>query len=128
MILPFLFSSTIQHMALRTPGSRWSNTNTWYAYNGLIDYTLTTPLNNVSKQAPCKGYAQGPFQSRIKHDGTSLSIFIGGSAIHGGGNCQFGIMKNHNWDTAVVLMTVLENCLVGTTSYTMPLDLGSVGT
>lgn len=49
-----------------------------------------------------------------------------GSATHGGGHCQFGVFRDNDWDTAVVLGHQFDDCLTGAENYSIPLDFQDV--
>lgn len=105
------------------PPSRKNKYSDYYIINNLVDYNIMAPLNTNGYTFPCKGFPVGPptqtFNSNI------ITVTLEGSAIHGGGHCQFGISYD---DTHfLVLKTVIRNCLLDTMTYqfTLPLNTPS---
>jgi hypothetical protein len=110
-LLSILPLSTIAHVMMRDPPPRRSKYADYYVQNGLVDYNIMAPINS-GYSFPCKGFPQGPSTKTV---GKNVQITLEGSAIHGGGHCQFGI----SYDNAnfVVLKTVVRNCLLNSMSY-----------
>lgn len=116
----YYFSSFIYltkcHVEMRFPPPRRSKYSQYYLQNNLVDYNLMAPIN-AGYSYPCKGYAKGPSTTTI--NGNIINIQLEGSAIHGGGHCQFGITTNDN--DFLVLNTIIRNCLLSGMSYSIQL-------
>lgn len=111
------------HVYMQDPPARRSKYSEYYVSQGLVDYNLMAPLNVEPYTFPCKGYKKGPSTSTI--NGNKLTIKLEGTAVHGGGHCQFGITFDDN--TFVVLKTVIGDCLTSSMSYDMDLPSGLSG-
>lgn len=105
------------HMFMSNPPSRRNKYSQYYVSNNLVDYNIMAPLNVVPYVFPCKGYTKGPSTAII--NGNSVSVTLEGTAIHGGGHCQFGISYNDR--DFLVLKTVLYTCLLDSLTYTIDL-------
>lgn len=108
LIVPFVNC----HVEMTNPPPRRSKFSSYYVSSGLVDYNLMAPINS-GYTFPCKGYQSGPSTKRIT--GNTVAITLQGSAIHGGGHCQFGISTDDQ--TFLVLKTVIRNCLLTGMSY-----------
>ncbi|KAI9220748.1 hypothetical protein BC828DRAFT_347980 [Blastocladiella britannica] len=98
------------HMAMSHPAPRQYKTNP--GAGGQIDYSYTAPLGAY----PCKGYpAQKPTLTVAA--GSSISVSFDGSAVHGGGHCQFALSYDND-KTFVVVDTVIRECLRSGGGYT----------
>ena len=110
-LLSLLPLTTIAHVMMKDPPPRRSKYAEYYVQNGLVDYNLLAPIN-AGYSLPCKGFPPGPPTKTV---GKTVQITLEGSAVHGGGHCQFGISyDNVNF---VVLKTVVRNCLLNSMSY-----------
>lgn len=110
------------HVMMKDPPPRRSKYSPYYVQNGLVDYNLVAPIN-AGYSFPCKGFPPGPATKTI---GQNVQITLEGSAIHGGGHCQFGISyDNVNF---VVLKTVTKNCLLSSNSYSFDLPSNAPNT
>ena len=109
----FFISNTLGHLFMSFPPSRRNKYSDYYLTNHLVDYNIMAPLNTNGYTFPCKGFPVGP-PTQIFNSNT-ITITLEGSAIHGGGHCQFGITYD---DTHfLVLKTVIRNCLLDTMTY-----------
>ncbi len=108
------------HIQMIDPPPRRSKFSSYYRNSGLVDYNLMAPINS-GYSFPCKGYSEGPATKTI--NGNTISITVAGTAIHGGGHCQFGISTDD--ETFLVLKTVIRNCLLDgmTYSFNLPNNL-----
>jgi len=104
---------------MQFPVARRSKYSEYYVNNGLVDYNIIAPINE-GYSFPCKGFPKGPSTTTI--NGNTINVELQGSAIHGGGHCQFGITTNDK--EFIVLNTVIKNCLLGgmTYSFQLPSD------
>lgn len=111
------------HMFMSNPPSRRNKYSSYYLSNSLVDYNIMAPLNVAPYIFPCKGFEKGPSTATINSN--SVSITLEGTAIHGGGHCQFGI--SYNDKDFLVLKTVLYTCLLDSLTYTfdLPFDIPS---
>jgi hypothetical protein len=113
------------HISMSYPISRRNQLSKFYRDSNNVDYDLRTPLyakpNNFT--FPCKGFPVGP--STTTYNDNTISITLEGTAVHGGGHCQFGISyDNKNF---LVLKTVLNSCLLDTMTYTFNLPDNAPG-
>lgn len=114
------FSSVCNsHIFMNTPPSRHNLYSEYYVSNNLVNYNLRSPLNVDPDffTFPCKGFAMGPPTYSFYNN--NITMTLEGTAIHGGGHCQFGITyDNINF---VVLKTVLNTCLLDGLSFSFNL-------
>lgn len=114
-MLLLLLSICYGHISMSYPPSRRNQLSEYYTNTGLVNYNLRSPLN-VSPDFfsfPCKGFPKGPVVATFETN--KITISLEGTAVHGGGHCQFGI--SYDDKNFVVLKTVLNNCLLDTMSY-----------
>lgn len=76
---------------------------------GPTDYNMKDPLNADGSNFPCKGYPPGPAVATYKA-GDTIKVEIDGSAIHGGGHCQFSI--SYNDKDFVAIKTIIRTCFL----------------
>ena len=76
-----------------------------------IDYSMSSPLLADGSKLPCKKYPKGQVVATFQA-GSSITVEMFGTAVHGGGHCQFSV--SYDDKTFVVLRTVMKNCFVGT--------------
>ncbi|NBU34285.1 hypothetical protein EB118_06980 [bacterium] len=120
--LCFLIPLVGSHIMMKSPPSRRSMYSSYYVSNGLVDYNLRSPLNSAPFTFPCKGFPKGPSTQNVIGQ---VVVTLEGTAIHGGGHCQFGVSFDDR--TFVVLETIVRNCLLTGMSY--PIDIpSSIGT
>ena len=104
------------------PPSRRNQLSEYYSSIGLVNYDLRSPLGVPPDffTFPCKGFPKGP--SVVTFDTNEIKVTLEGTAVHGGGHCQFGISYDDR--NFVVLKTVVSNCLLDSMSYsfTLPED------
>jgi len=115
LILLLLLSICYGHISMSYPPSRRNQLSEYYVNTGLVNYNLRSPLD-VSPDFfsfPCKGFPKGPVVATFEKN--EITITLEGTAIHGGGHCQFGI--SYDDKNFVVLKTVLNDCLLDTMSY-----------
>jgi hypothetical protein len=110
-LLSLLPVTSLAHVMMKDPPPRRSKYSVYYRQSNNVDYNLVAPIN-AGYSFPCKGFPPGPSTKTV---GKNVQITLEGSAIHGGGHCQFGI----SYDNAnfVVLKTVPKNCLLNSMSY-----------
>ncbi|KAJ2381234.1 hypothetical protein GGI23_007630, partial [Coemansia sp. RSA 2559] len=77
-----------------------------------LDYSITSPI--PSNGVLCKSNTPYPTPSATWTAGQSVTVTFQGSAIHGGGHCQWSISYD-NGKTFVVLYEVLTTCFIGNT-------------
>jgi hypothetical protein len=118
--LALLFSFSFAHMEMEYPAPRRSKFSSYYTSIYDVDYSMTAPLSNTdSSQFPCKGYAKGPSTLTLTA-GSPLTVELYGSAIHGGGHCQFA-MSYDGGNTWVVLSTVVRQCMLQGLNFSVPI-------
>jgi hypothetical protein len=113
------------HISMSYPISRRNQLSKIYRDSNNVDYDLRTPLytNPNNFTFPCKGFPVGPSTTTYKDN--SISVTLEGTAVHGGGHCQFGISyDNKNF---LVLKTVLNSCLLDSMTYTFNLPDNAPG-
>lgn len=120
-----LLVSINAHISMSYPISRRNQLSKFYRDSNNVDYDIRTPLyakpNNFT--FPCKGFPVGP--STTTYNDKIISVTLEGTAVHGGGHCQFGISyDNYNF---LVLKTVLNSCLLDTMTYTFNLPDNAPG-
>ena len=116
-ILAILYSFANAHVMMNTPPSRKSKYSEYYVNNNLVDYNIMAPLNTPGYSFPCKGFSKGPSTAKIYSN--TISVTLEGSAIHGGGHCQFGI--SYDDVNYIVLKSVIRTCLIDGMSYDIQL-------
>jgi hypothetical protein len=86
---------------------------------GDVNYNLRSPLNAQPDffTFPCKGFGIG--SATTFYDNNEITITLEGTAVHGGGHCQFGISYDNK--EFIVLKTVESTCLLDTMTYTFNL-------
>jgi ribosomal protein S15P/S13E len=107
------------HISMSFPISRRNKLSEYYRNTNNVNYDIRSPLyTNTDKFTfPCKGFPVGP--PTTTYNSNSISVTLEGTAIHGGGHCQFGVSyDNKNF---LVLKTVLNSCLLDSMSYTFTL-------
>ena len=118
LLFTFLFTllgTCHSHMFMSKPPSRYNKYSDYYVSNYLVNYNLNSPLNVNPDYFtfPCKGFPVGPPTSTFYNN--QISVTLEGTAIHGGGHCQFGVSyDNQNF---VVLKTVMYTCFLDTLTY-----------
>ncbi|KAJ2555400.1 hypothetical protein EV175_002275 [Coemansia sp. RSA 1933] len=117
MCLIALAATATAHMALLSPCPRYSSKGTCPALPSgqQLDYSITSPIpdNGVL----CKSNVPYPTPCATWTAGQSITVTFQGSAIHGGGHCQWSISYD-NGNTFVVLYEVLTDCFTGNTAGT----------
>ena len=101
------------HIFMKYPPSRKSKYSKYYVDNNLVDYNIMAPLNTYGYKFPCKGFSKGPPTETFYSN--TITVTLEGSAVHGGGHCQFGITYNDN--EFLVLKTVIRSCLMNSMTY-----------
>jgi hypothetical protein len=107
------------HISLSHPPSRRNQLSEYYNNAGLVNYNLRSPLYVEPDffSFPCKGFPKGP--SVHTFDTNTITLTLEGTAVHGGGHCQFGV--SYDDKNFVVLRTVETNCLLNSMSYSFDL-------
>jgi hypothetical protein len=107
------------HISMINPPSRRNQASSYYVSQGLVNYNLRSPLNVPPDffSFPCKGFPQGPSVSTF--NGNNIQVTLEGTAVHGGGHCQFGISYDNSH--FLVLKTVLNSCLLDSMTYNFDL-------
>lgn len=110
-----LANMCLAHISMSFPPSRRNQLSEYYSSIGLVNYDLRSPLGVAPDffTFPCKGFPKGP--SVVTFDTNEIKVTLEGTAVHGGGHCQFGISYDDR--NFVVLKTVLSNCLLDSMSY-----------
>jgi hypothetical protein len=88
------------------------------------DYTYTDPLKGDGSNFPCKGYAGdgGPAVATL-NAGSSYPVKLAGSAVHGGGSCQFSLSYDGG-KTWGVIHQIIGGCPTENASYDVPVPAG----
>jgi hypothetical protein len=125
LLLSLLIKTCISHISMSFPPSRRNQLSKYYIDSGLVNYNLRSPLMVTDDKFsfPCKGFPKGPSVATFNNN--KLSVTLEGTAVHGGGHCQFGV--SYDDKTFVVLTTVIGNCLLDTKSYSFDLPQNSKG-
>ena len=113
------------HISMINPPSRRNQASPYYVSQGLVNYNLRSPLN-VSPDFftfPCKGFTPGPSVSTF--NGNNIQVTLEGTAVHGGGHCQFGV--SYDDSKFLVLKTVLNSCLLDSMTYDFDLPENAPG-
>lgn len=113
------------HISMSFPISRKNKLSEHYRNINDINYNIRSPLYTDTDKFtfPCKGFPVGP--STTIYNSNSITVTLEGTAIHGGGHCQFGISyDNKNF---LVLKTVLNSCLLDSMSYKFDLPNNAPG-
>lgn len=119
ILLQFFIASTYAHIFMNDPPSRRNKYSKEYTEQGNVDYNIMAPLyhDGSTFPFPCKGFPKGPSTKTIT--GNKVDIKLEGTAVHGGGHCQFGVTYDDS--TFVVLKTVTDNCLISGMNYNFDL-------
>lgn len=119
IVLQFFIASTYAHVFMNDPPSRRNKYSKEYTEQGNVDYNIMAPLyhDGSTFPFPCKGFPKGPSTKTI--NGNTVNIKLEGTAVHGGGHCQFGVTYDDS--TFVVLKTVTDNCLISGMDYNFDL-------
>jgi hypothetical protein len=120
-----LFEVSLAHISMSFPPSRRNQLSEYYKNSGLVNYNLRSPLNVQPDRFsfPCKGFPKGP--SVTTYDTNTITVTLEGTAVHGGGHCQFGI--SYDDKKFVVLKTVIGNCLLDSMSYSFDIPENAKG-
>lgn len=113
------------HISMSFPISRKNKLSEYYRNINDVNYNIRSPLYTDTDKFtfPCKGFPVGP--PTTTYNSNSITVKLEGTAIHGGGHCQFGISyDNKNF---IVLKTVLNSCLLDSMSYTFKLPNNAPG-
>ncbi|KAL1990465.1 hypothetical protein VTN49DRAFT_6304 [Thermomyces lanuginosus] len=92
---------------------------------GLIDYSMTSPLNADGSNFPCKGYhANTPFRAVTEYQaGETYNVTLAGTATHGGGSCQLSLSYD-NGASFHVIKSIIGGCpLKSTYDFQVPNDV-----
>lgn len=107
------------HISMSSPPSRRNQLSEYYNKPGLVNYNLRSPLYVEPDffSFPCKGFPKGPSVQTFNTN--TITVTLEGTAVHGGGHCQFGV--SYDDKNFVVLRTVETNCLLNSMSYSFDL-------
>ncbi|SCV68342.1 BQ2448_463 [Microbotryum intermedium] len=88
------------------------------------DYTMTAPLFANGANFPCKGYNTASAYSNLNSvdtlvSGTSYTVELAGTAVHGGGSCQFSVSYDQG-KTFAVIASIIGGCPIGL-KFTIPI-------
>lgn len=128
LVAAAVVAPALAHMQIADPPSFRSSKNPNYAGSNLIDYTLTAPLSADGSNFPCKGYHKdigGASKTAVAtlKAGQNFTVQMGGSAVHGGGGCQFSVSYDAG-ATWGVIYSVPKNCpLDPSYTFTVPASL-----
>jgi len=123
--LHLFINVSLAHISMSFPPSRRNQLSEYYRNSGLVNYNLRSPLNVQPDffSFPCKGFPKGP--SVTTYESNTIAITLEGTAVHGGGHCQFGV--SYDDKKFVVLKTVIGNCLLNTMSYSFDIPENAKG-
>ncbi|KAK4046384.1 hypothetical protein OIV83_006107 [Microbotryomycetes sp. JL201] len=112
----FLFQVTLAHIQLISPPAINSKFDP-QTPEAKIDYSMTSPLLPDGSNYPCKGYntpdAFGTLNSvATLQAGSQLNVKLDGTAVHGGGSCQFSISYDQG-KTFAVIASIIGGCPIG---------------
>ncbi|OLL25865.1 hypothetical protein NEOLI_001382 [Neolecta irregularis DAH-3] len=94
-----------------------------------IDYSMTDPLTLDGSDFPCKGYQNDPITHTVATyaAGSSYTIQLAGTAVHGGGSCQISLSYN-NGESFQVIHSMIGGCpLPLSYEFTVPSDAPQSG-
>lgn len=102
---------SLAHMELKHPAPLRSKYN---KHATIVDYSMTSPLNDSGFDFPCKGYLSDLGTPSGNSTGTFLagylaSFVLSGSAKHGGGSCQASLSTDEG-KTFKVIQSYIGNC------------------
>ncbi|KDE09641.1 hypothetical protein MVLG_00047 [Microbotryum lychnidis-dioicae p1A1 Lamole] len=88
------------------------------------DYSMTAPLLSNGANYPCKGYNTPSAYSTLNSvdtlvSGTSYTVELAGTAVHGGGSCQFSVSYDQS-KTFAVIASIIGGCPIGL-KFTIPI-------
>jgi hypothetical protein len=124
--LAAIATPALAHIEMKSPPPLRSAFNPQYK-DGPIQDTYTNPLNKDGSNYPCKGFAGDvPSMSQAVatlNAGSSFTVELAGSAVHGGGSCQFAVSYDAGM-TWGVLHSIVGNCPTEGASYTFDVPAG----
>ncbi|KAL7412233.1 hypothetical protein BDY24DRAFT_393700 [Mrakia frigida] len=110
-------SSVQAHLQIASPFPYHSSLNP-LTPEASKDYSMTAPLVSNGLPFPCKGYigttGEGPNQQWTA--GQTVDVEIAGTAVHGGGSCQYSL----SYDNGVnfhVIQSIIGGCNLDTKSF-----------
>ncbi|KAK4057746.1 hypothetical protein OIO90_001394 [Microbotryomycetes sp. JL221] len=82
-----------------------------------IDYSMTSPLLADGSNYPCKLYNTPDAYSTLSpvatlQAGSSVNVKLDGTAVHGGGSCQFSVSYDQG-KTFAVIASIIGGCPIG---------------
>lgn len=89
---------------------------------GMIDYSMTSPLEASGSNYPCKGYQNDEVKpiSITYTAGQTYNMSLAGTATHGGGSCQLSLSYD-NGQTFKVIKSMIGGCpLTSSYDFTVP--------
>ncbi|CAK9785932.1 hypothetical protein CC85DRAFT_287531 [Cutaneotrichosporon oleaginosum] len=114
------------HIEMTNPPP-WNSKHNPNTPSANIDYSMTSPLDASGSNYPCKGYnsvlgtAAGNSVASWA-PGSSQSIQLAGTAIHGGGSCQLSLSYDGG-RTFKVIQSILGECpSIGSWNFDVPND------
>ena len=124
LCIALLSNRISSHISMSNPPSRRNAGSSYYMSQGLVNYNLRSPLNVGPDffTFPCKGFPEGPSMATFSN---RISVTLEGTAVHGGGHCQFGVSYDNS--NFLVLRTVLNSCLLDSMTYDFDLPEGAPG-
>ncbi|KAM0793788.1 hypothetical protein ACM66B_001205 [Microbotryomycetes sp. NB124-2] len=83
----------------------------------MIDYSMTSPLLADGSNYPCKGYTTPSAYSTLNsvatlEAGKTFNVTLDGTAVHGGGSCQFSVSYDQG-KTFAVIASIIGGCPIG---------------
>ncbi|KAI9188296.1 hypothetical protein H9P43_002687 [Blastocladiella emersonii ATCC 22665] len=124
VLLACLAAVSHGHMEMKAPPPRRSKFNK-FVPESQIDYDLNSPLApHTVHPFPCRGSPAGQSVATLT-PGRSVPVELYGTAIHGGGHCQFAL--SYDEKTWVVLQTVLNDCMLSGLNFDVPLPATTPG-
>jgi hypothetical protein len=120
--LAALAAPALAHIEMKNPPPLRSSFNPQYK-DGPIQDTYTNPLNKEGSDFPCKGFhTDVPSMSHAVatiNAGSNFTVDLAGSAVHGGGSCQFSVSYD-GAKTFGVIHSIVGNCPTEGASYQVP--------
>lgn len=117
------------HMEMINPPP-WNSKSNPNTPHDDIDYSMTSPLDASGANYPCKGYHSVLGTAAGKSvatwaPGSTQTVSIGGTAVHGGGSCQL-LLSFDGGHSFKVIQSVLGDCpITSTWDFTLPTDIPS---
>ena len=125
LVLLSFVKMCVAHISMSFPPSRHNQLSEYYNKPELVNYNLRSPLYVQPDffSFPCKGFPKGPSVQTFSTN--TITVTLEGTAVHGGGHCQFGV--SYDDKNFVVLRTVETDCLLNSMSYSFDLPENARG-